>query len=942
MRLEPTIALAWKQGEAAHPQLSAGAGTARWEGYLNLLRPGAYQFSALLRGKFRLLLDGQEVFRAEAAEEAAQLKSGPAVWLEAGVHALTAEFTRLPGNARLELFWQAPYFHREPLAQSQLGHLPARAPAQLASHQLVERGRFLAEELNCTRCHRPDDSDRMAKGLQTRQAPDLSKIGQRVYAGWMERWLANPRKLQPSALMPQCFSDDETGRMERTVVSHYLASLGGPLQPDTRKPRRQDIQRQSQRGERLFTSVGCLACHGEEKSKDARTTPLTGLGSKTTPERLSQYLQNPLAIDPSGRMPHMLLQGDEARSLSIYLCQSTLPDVPLTLRVALPAGHEAHWLDVGKRLVLSKGCTNCHALAPGGKPLTDDATKLPFSDIKKPENAGRGCMAPDREHAGKAPWFALSQVDRESLRVFLLQGTSGAGSPAPAHAARVALERFNCLACHVRDGHGGLTSSLVERLRQVERAENAEAISPPPLTGVAHKLRTPWMRQVLAHAGRARPWMGLRMPQFGEANVGWLPAALAALEGTEPDETVHQVKLNGAKVGAGRQLVGKSAFGCISCHDIAGIANRGTRGPDLSLMDQRVRYEWYRLWLEQAQRMQPGTRMPEFFPHGKSTLSTVLGGDADAQAEAIWAYLSLGPGLPLPEGLEPPPGLVLAVKDRPILLRTFMPDAGARAMAVGYPGGVSIAFDAATCRLTYAWSGAFLDASPVWNDRGGNPAKVLGSRFWTAPPGCSWAVTTSSAPDFTALARDPAYGAGVPEGEVYQGPRRLSFLGYAVDKAGMPAFRYRVQSAEGLALEIRERPEPLPHALAVGLTRHFHVTALAQSTPWLCAAQTERDPRVLDLSKGALLPLDLKSGTLEIPAAGHLLLLRQPGERLAALELSTASQGVYWTLRREGNTWRALARLPGSAERMEWDLDIHIWIVPRDDLNLLKELHAGK
>ena len=56
--------------------------------------------------------------------------------------------------------------------------------------------------------------------------------------------------------------------------------------------------------------------------------------------------------------------------------------------------------------------------------------------------------------------------------------------------------------------------------------------------------------------------------------------------------------------------------------------------------------------------------------------------------------------------------------------------------AVGYPGGVSVAYDMATCRLAYAWSGNFLDASPAWNDRGGSPANLLGPRFWLAPPGC--------------------------------------------------------------------------------------------------------------------------------------------------------------------------------------------------------------
>ena len=68
--------------------------------------------------------------------------------------------------------------------------------------------------------------------------------------------------------------------------------------------------------------------------------------------------------------------------------------------------------------------------------------------------------------------------------------------------------------------------------------------------------------------------------------------------------------------------------------------------------------------------MQPGTRMPTVFPEGKSPLDSVLNGDAKAQAEAVWAYLSLGPGLPLPDGLEPPKGLILSVKDRPYILRT--------------------------------------------------------------------------------------------------------------------------------------------------------------------------------------------------------------------------------------------------------------------------------
>ena len=44
--------------------------------------------------------------------------------------------------------------------------------------------------------------------------------------------------------------------------------------------------------------------------------------------------------------------------------------------------------------------------------------------------------------------------------------------------------------------------------------------------------------------------------------------------------------------------------------------------------------------------------------------------------------------------------MVLAVQDRPLLLRTFMPDAGSRAVAVGFPKGVSVAFDAQAGRVS--------------------------------------------------------------------------------------------------------------------------------------------------------------------------------------------------------------------------------------------------
>jgi hypothetical protein len=259
--LEPTIALSLKPGEAPHPRLKPDGGTVRWQGYLNVLRPASYRFSAVLRGKFLLTIGGKKMLAAQVKAAQPQRKFGPAIRLEAGVLPLEAEFTRFPGTARLELFWQAPYFHTEPLPYKFVGHLPRKVPAGLKTSLAQERGRFVAEEHNCTACHRPAETDRLAKGLHVRQGPDLSQVGNRVSPGWLYRWLKVPQTIRPGTPMPEMFTNDEAGRTERYAVARYLASLGGPFSAKGRGLLPKELARRVASGKRQFTSLGCIACH---------------------------------------------------------------------------------------------------------------------------------------------------------------------------------------------------------------------------------------------------------------------------------------------------------------------------------------------------------------------------------------------------------------------------------------------------------------------------------------------------------------------------------------------------------------------------------------------------------------------------------------------------------------------------------------------------------
>jgi hypothetical protein len=344
--------------------------------------------------------------------------------------------------------------------------------------------------------------------------------------------------------------------------------------------------------------------------------------------------------------------------------------------------------------------------------------------------------------------------------------------------------------------------------------------------------------------------------------------------------------------------------------------------------------------------MAPGTRMPQAFVDGKSTLSTVLNGDPKGQAAAMWAYLSLGPGLPLPQGLEPPRGLIVAARERPEVLRTFMPDAGSKAIAVGYPIGVHVAFAADQCRLAYSWAGNFLDASPVWANRGGAPAKLLGPKIWTAPYGHPWGLTANPRipPDFAARANNPAFGTPLPlePARVHDGPLAVHFDGYSLDKDGAPTFRYHLtENAKDAILRVAETPVPLPPSAAMGFTRKFELEAPAGYTAWLLSGQTSKTPRLVSSGAGKAPALDLKAPEPQVAAAGVRVVLPQDADRAVVLEAVNAPAGAVWRfVPRAGGGWPAVLRLPEPKEPWKGTFDLVLWAVPKDDDALLKDLAA--
>src|SRR5205085_5023930 len=127
------------------------------------------------------------------------------------------------------------------------------------------------------------------------------------------------------------------------------------------------------------------------------------------------------------------------------------------------------------------------------------------------------------------------------------------------------------------------------------------------------------------------------------------------------------------------------------------------------------------------------------FPDGQTTLPKVLDGMVDAQIDAIWRYLSDGDKAIFPVGLVTGK-IELVAFDEPIVYRNFIQGAGTRAIGVGYPEKLNLAFDANDLRLAMVWKGGFIDAARHWTDRGAGFEGPLGDDVLSLPAGASFAV----------------------------------------------------------------------------------------------------------------------------------------------------------------------------------------------------------
>ncbi|MFO0927758.1 MAG: c-type cytochrome [Gemmataceae bacterium] len=402
----------------------------------------------------------------------------------------------------------------------------------------------------------------------------------------------------------------------------------------------------------------------------------------------------------------------------------------------------------GKALFAALGCASCHAMKADGKPV-ESTVRAPGLDRL---TANNGCLA-EQPRVG-LPRYDLDEAQRKAIVAGL------AGNP-PAATPQAVIEetmtRFNCYACHVRDRVGGPPETLNAAFQTTQPEMGDEGRLPPPLDGIGAKLQPDYFRMLLDRGVHDRPYMHTRMPGFGLANVEKLPAAFAALDRLPATPPVALTEPPARVKATARHLVSGQAFGCIKCHTFAGHKAEGVQGIDMVLMPKRLRRDWFHAYATDPQKTRPGTRMPAAFINGKSVLPDYFDGTARTQLEAIWQYLEDGPRAQVPPGMGKT-FLPLVPTTGAILYRNFIEGAGTRAIGVGYPEKVNLAFDANELRPALLWHGAFIDAARHWTDRGAGTEGPLGDNVLKLPAGVPFArLDRGDTPWPTASARTQGY-----------------------------------------------------------------------------------------------------------------------------------------------------------------------------------------
>ena len=503
------------------------------------------------------------------------------------------------------------------------------------------RGERLVNEVGCKGCHQVGPGDPVTdRGALRQFGPELNQVGSKTTPGWLFAWLKNPSAVSPTTRMPNLrLSDQEAAditsylmtlrnekfdaqpppELDRQVRDRVMLDYVGEKMPaGEAKAKIASMSEQEKRlflGDRLLNRYGCFGCH---LIKGFETTP--GIGVELT-TWASKYVD---------QLDYGLLEQHETEP-------STAVEIEGYGTVKKVARTKMAWA---------------------------------FQKLKDPRIFDLGRLKKAEEKL-KMPDFGLSDDDASSVVTALISFTKEKVEPrmarnltpeqAEVEAGRRVVVNRNCEGCHhvyLEGGGGEIRSAVAAALVRYEgkspdEAETiADIFSPPLLTHEGFKVNPDWFFAFLKAPSTIRPWLKVRMPTFGlsDEDANRVITHFARRDGAAfPFLSYTPRSFGPVEKQAALKLFSKDYDNCWTCHqqgEKKPASPIDSWAPDLTLARSRLRPDWIIQWLHDPQKLQPGTKMPNFYDPAdpKSTApSDILGGDPEKQIEAIRDYIySLG------------------------------------------------------------------------------------------------------------------------------------------------------------------------------------------------------------------------------------------------------------------------------------------------------------
>lgn len=186
-------------------------------------------------------------------------------------------------------------------------------------------GKAYFAQVGCLSCHRVG-VDGSATGT------DLTLVGFRHSAKWLDIWLDDPAAWKPGTTMPK----PRLSAAARAAIVSYLTTLQGQDWPKAGKPWNA-ANGDAAKGRLIYLHAGCIACHGVDGTGDspnnnvagAKIPPLTNASETFTKAELVAKIKNgsvptksdPVGPDPLIRMPAWknVLDDAELDAVAAYL-----------------------------------------------------------------------------------------------------------------------------------------------------------------------------------------------------------------------------------------------------------------------------------------------------------------------------------------------------------------------------------------------------------------------------------------------------------------------------------------------------------------------------------------------------------------------------------------------------------------------------------------------